>query len=454
MRIQLNRADLNAATLSWNILTSSKNRNKNYYIPTSIDDYERFDKYSARLKIHSREWILLENAVKAFDEIINRINRSSELKNVVSHKTVYMSLIKELETEISNIEKDSKNKRDFSEALESVQSSIDSKISSFDFFFPIEGLELEVAEKICCGKIEIFVFAQELRDQLIDAHFGNTDSRNPDVLAHTQEFFDQNLLNRLCVKSTAYGDYDTASKKAYKQARELINYFRFILCCFIHERVAEQMIKINLSSEAYSKNERILIRRDRDEAVILVSGHGRNPLQNFSIDRKRLENLSSDGFLDDFTAIINASSRTHLEGCILTSIYWIGEAQNESDLDVSFLKYWTAIECMFSEKEDTTKSLAKGVATVNAFSGYEFIKLEDVKNIYKDVSDLYDKRSQIIHQGLSYLADQVINESDIARICKYTVWSILSLFHLRSIGYTTMEQIRIQTNRLYTRWDT
>ncbi|NJR63062.1 MAG: hypothetical protein HC769_32305 [Cyanobacteria bacterium CRU_2_1] len=288
---------------------------------------------------------------------------------------------------------------------------------------------------------------------MIATYFGEINSQKPEVLAHTRDFFDKNFLNRLCIKSTAYGDSATANKKAYRQARELINYLRYILCLFIHDRVSEQMIKINLSFEAYGNSERTLIRRNKDNGIILVSGRGRKPLQIFPINKNRLEDLSFNGFLDDFSTIINASSQTRLEGCILTAIYWIGEAQNEADLDVSFLKYWTALECIFTGVEKPTHALAKGVATLNAFSGYEFIRSEDVKEVYKNMTKLYDKRSDIIHRGMNYLANQVINEADISKICKYTAWSILSLFHLRSIGYTSMQEVGDQINRLYSQWN-
>ena len=453
MEIQLSKGDLKAATQNWNTLVNSKNKNKNYCIPTSIEEYKNFDKFAARLQIDFRDWILLENAITAFNEVFNRIYEAPELKGVASYETVYAALKKELEVEISNRNKDPKNKREFVTALESIQNSIDDKISYFDFFFVIEGLELEDLDKISYGKVEIFAFNQELCDQMIAAYSGEINSQNPEVLAHTQDFFNKNFLNRLCIKSTAYGDSDTANKKAYRQARELINYFRYILCLFVHDRVSEQMIKINLSFEAYSNSERTLIRRNKDNAIILVSGRGRKPLQKFPINKNRLEDLSFNGFLDDFSKIINASSQTQLEGCILTAIYWIGEAQNEADLDVSFLKYWTALECIFTGTEQPTHALAKGVATLNAFSGYEFIKIEDAKEVYKNMTKLYDKRSDIIHRGMNYLANQVINEADISKICKYTAWSILSLFHLRSIGYTSMQEVGDQINRLYSQWN-
>lgn len=453
MEIQLSKGDLKAATQNWNTLVNSKNKNKNYCIPTSIEEYKKFDKFAARLQIDFRDWILLENAITAFNEVFNRIFEAPELKGVVSYETIYAALKKELEVEISNRNKDPKSKREFVSALASILNSIDDKISCFDFFFVVEGLELENLDKISCGKVEIFAFNQELCDQMIAAYSGEIDSQKPEVLAHTRDFFNKNFLNRLCIKSTAYGDSATANKKAYRQARELINYLRYILCLFVHDRVSEQMIRINLSFEAYGNSERTLIRRNKDNGIILVSGRGRKPLQSFPINKNRLEDLSFYGFLDDFSTIINASSQTQLEGCILTAIYWIGEAQNEADLDVSFLKYWTALECIFTGAEQPTHALAKGVATLNAFSSYEFIRIEDVKEVYKNMTKLYDKRSDIIHRGMNYLANQVINEADISKICKYTAWSILSLFHLRSIGYMSMQEVGDQINRLYSQWN-
>ena len=65
--------------------------------------------------------------------------------------------------------------------------------------------------------------------------------------------------------------------------------------------------------------------------------------------------------------------------------------------------------------------------------------------IYKNMKKLYNKRSDIIHRGMSYL----VSEADISEICKYAAWSILSLMHLRSIKYTTMNEVNHHINRLY-----
>jgi hypothetical protein len=450
MKIQLSECDLRAAKQNWNILANTNNRSKNYSIPSSAEEYLKYDKFTTRLKINSQEWFLLENAITAFNEIINRIYGLSELKRVVARETVYIALKKELEAEIVNRGKDPKCKRDFNDALESIQHYIDEEVSYFDFYFAVEGLNLEDIGKISYDKVQILGFNQELCDQIIAAFFGEIDSVNPEELLHKQDFFKNYFLNRLCIRFTAYGDSDTANKKAHRQARELVNFFRYIICLLMHDRISEHIARINFAFETHGNDAVVLVKEFKTNSISIAYGRRRKPLQTFTIDKNRLEDLSLNCFMNDFFKILNATSQTQLEGCILTSIYWIGEAQNEFDLDISFLRYWTALECIFTRGKDDkiTRNLSISVAILNTFSVYNFIRIEESKNARKNIINLYKKRSLIIHQGMNYIDNQVINKADISLICKYTACSILSLFYLRSIGYTSMHEIDDQINRL------
>jgi len=454
MKIQLAKRDFRAIELTWNILSNIKNKDKNYYINPTPEESSKLGQ-KPQLQINFRIWMLREHTIKSLSEVVEKIYRSVDLKNTVSYETVYENVKKILEDEITSREQNLASKRDFSEILENIEKSINSKLSHFEFFFAIEGLllEFERPKKINCGNVEIFVFDQEFSDYLTKPCFEEADKQNLDWIKDVQEFLSENFLGHVCVKAITYGDAAIAKKQAYKQVRDLINYFRYILCLFFYEKISEQMIKINLLSEVYSNGEKVLIRRAENDHVSLSQGRGRRPLQTFNINVKKLQDIRVNGFLDDFIEIINASSLTELEGCILTAVYWIGEAQNESDLDIAFLKYWTALECIFSEKEDTTKSLAKGVATIITFSNYDFARIEDTNKIYKDVVSLYKRRSDIIHRGMNYLADKVISEVDVSKICKYAAWSILNLFDLRSIGYTTTDQIKEKNAELYAKLD-
>ncbi|MBD1842782.1 hypothetical protein H6F89_05030 [Cyanobacteria bacterium FACHB-63] len=450
MEIRLPKKNHRTSSLNWDKLSSAKHRFKYYRIPTTIEEFSQYDQHRIELQVNSRAWFLLDEAEQAFNKIVEKIHLSPDVLGVASYQTVYTAIKEQLQIELGNREIDPSNKRDFAQVLEIVQNTINSKISSFDFFFAIDGIDLKDHELINCGKVELFSFKKQLHDQLIKLHLKETTNQDSTRIQRVQDFFDENFLDRVCVKSSAYGDSEIAGRRAYKQVKEVINYFRFIVCVFAHTRITQQIVRINISSESYSNNERTIINRDRDSAIILVSGRGRKPLQKLTIDVNLFQDLTSNGFLEDFVEIINASSQTELEGRILTAIYWIGEAQNEPDLDVAFLKYWTALECIFTHSKNPTEALAKGVTVINTFSEYGFVDIEDIESIHSRIKGLYGKRSDIIHRGMNYLANQVIDEADVAEICKYTAWSILSLFSLRT-RYTTMNEVDSQISRLSTR---
>ncbi|MHC5719056.1 MAG: hypothetical protein ACYTX0_45065, partial [Nostoc sp.] len=156
--------------------------------------------------------------------------------------------------------------------------------------------------------------------------------------------------------------------------------------------------------------------------------------------------LEEKAFLNDIKTFFNNEKISQLEGCIITAIYWTGEAQNEFDRDIAFLKYWTALEVIFSNnKEDITHALCKGISITLAISNYHFIEVCEILNIYKRISKLYDRRSKIIHTGLR----ETINKLELSEICRYTSYVILSLFDFRNQGYTELREIGREIERLY-----
>ncbi|MEH2091501.1 hypothetical protein [Nostoc sp.] len=213
-----------------------------------------------------------------------------------------------------------------------------------------------------------------------------------------------------------------------------------------HERISENMMKINIASEAYIQTEYWLKRDVENNTIAYGRGRGRRHLQKFVIDNNLLNTLEEKAFLNDVKTFFNNEKLSQLEGCILTAIYWTGEAQNEFDRDMAFLKYWTALEVIFSnKKEDITHALCKGIPTTLALSNYHFIEFSEILNIYKRISKLYDRRSKIIHTGLR----ETINELELSEICRYTSYVILSLFDFRNQGYTELREIGGEIERLY-----
>ncbi len=410
-----------------------------------------------RININSQPYFLRDKhrdiLKKIVDEILSLYNkRNDERSNIVSPDTVYNSINQVIESEMTARKQSSEyNKKLFDNILfAELKQVIENEITSFEFFSIVEGIEIKNMETISCGNVELFVFEQKHCDEFTNIFHANKIPKDSEKFQETQKYFHENFLGKVCMKSTAYGDERTAIKKSYRQMREVINFFRYIICLRIHERVSENIVKINILSETYKETDVSLIKRNKDNQLSLIWGHGRKSRQKFCIDKNQMGDISFP--LEGFNQIINSdSSITEVEESILKAIYWIGEAQNEFDLDIAFIKYWTAIECMFSQ-EPITKSLAKGVTISIIFSCYQHIQdannVDDAKLIYKEIKKLYKKRCDIIHGGKTHLTQQVIDEHDISAICKYAAWSISQMFCLRSGGYVTRDKIKKEIDRL------
>jgi sulfur transfer complex TusBCD TusB component (DsrH family) len=417
---------------------------KNYFVPRTIEEYKKVDYFwSPRIKINSHEWFFSEKSKNELKQFVSCIYSIDDIQNTVIYNTVYQSTIREIEIEIiSKLE--SKPLRDFQEVLSAIFVRISEEIKRFDFFFPLEGLDLESIKEVDFGDVKIIQFDEELRSYIY-SHREQVD-KNEYLDEHILRFIDKNLLKQVVIKCSTFGDFEKAQELARFRAREVINYFRYLICVLGHERIYENLIKIDILSQAYIQGEDFLARNTNNGSIIIVSGAGRKNLEKFPINEERLRELKEKAFFDDIVGILNSKERTELEGCIITAIYWTGEAQNEFDWDVAFLKYWTALESIFSyKKEEITHSLAKGVSVLLAFGAYRFIEINDVKQVYKKISKLYKLRSKIIHRGLR----ENISELELSEICKYTSWVILSLLDLRTKGYTKLEEIDGQTTRLY-----
>jgi hypothetical protein len=235
-----------------------------------------------------------------------------------------------------------------------------------------------------------------------------------------------------------------------------------------HERIYENRVKVNLLAESYDMTENTLRININKKLISLSYGASRKPLQKLPIDSQMINELKECCFFDDWLYILSKPEKTELEKAILTAIYWVGEAQNDYIFESAYIKFWTALETLFSipdkdnmkliecpqcktsietfvDKKGITKSLSKGVAILLAFGGYRFIEINDIKKILKATEKLYDKRSKIIHKGIY----RNVTPVELADVCKYAVWSVLTCLGLRSQGYETLEQIKEETNRLY-----
>lgn len=417
---------------------------KNYQIPETIEDLKDVVIWGSKITIDSHECYLTEKAKRSLREFVDIIYSVPEMCNTLTYNTIYQETLKEIECDIQR--KIHKNDvREFVQVKNNLIQKLNESKFDYQFFFEVEGIEFQGFTNLNLGSIEFFIFNEEKKKLVVKER--NEKGVNKDFNSNISEFIDRNFLNKLCISCWAFGDFAKAEQLAKIKVRELLNFIRFLVCIHAYDRIPRNIIKINILAEAYAGNDKQLAIRKTDGAAILSGGRGRRPLQNLPITEKYIQWWREDVFLEGIIQILNSHERNEVEGIIITAIYWTGEAQNEFDREIAFLKYWTALECIFSHnKEEITHSLAKGVSILITFGGYKFSELEEIENVYKKISRLYSLRSKIVHQGML----DCVSELQLVDLCKYTSWTILSLLYLRSIGYVTMDEIDKETTRLYT----
>jgi hypothetical protein len=427
--------------LTWNTLIKPKN----YCIASTLEDLAKSFK-TPHLKINSQTWMFNDESIKKMREFTDifyfktiYINKKTE--EIATYDTIWKSIKIELELEISNIYKGIE-KRNFKDVITAIFSRMSEQIKEIDFFFILDGLEIEEINQISFGNIKIVKFDDELTDEF----YQKSSIIDTSYAEHQRKNIEDNFLNKVVMICSAFGDSDKAEKIVRSKSKELINYLRYAICVMAHERISENMIKINIASETYTQTEDFLYQEVTNNITGYSRGRGRRSLEKLTINKNLLNNLEEKVFLNEFKSFLNKEQIGELEGSIITAIYWAGEAQNEFDLDIAFLKYWTALEAIFSnEKEKITHALCKGISITLAFSRYHFIEVSETLTIYKRISYLYDKRSKIIHSGFR----QSITAQELSEICKYTSYIILSLFDFKNIGYTELKQIGRDIEKLY-----
>ena len=323
-------------------------------------------------------------------------------------------------------------------------------IDSFEIFIMLSDIKLDGLSEVSLGMSRIGNLSAEELERMISEDLSlreksGTEEQRAGFSKRIQEQFE----GRLYFATVVNGDSKTATLKANKNARKLINYFRFVICVLFHERISENLMKIGISSQMYSNMEEGLSIGRTKYGLGTFYGRGRRSMEDLVLTNQRLKNLGENAYMNKFVSILDKERPSELEGSILTAIYWTGEAQDEYDLDVAFLKYFLSMEAIFTGVDKPTHSLASRVACVNAFGGYGAVDQGSIDDEYRSLKHLYRKRSKIIHRGMSVTKDDVVTASDVAYICRLAAFSILEMLAMSSAGYDDMTKVRCRIDSLY-----
>jgi hypothetical protein len=417
---------------------------RNFLIPETIEEHKQFGIFAPRIKIEPcGECFFNEKSKLYFREFSDTIYRIPQIANSVSYNLVYQTAKSFIEKAVSDRVNHSTKADSERDIQNLIQSLIDSR-APFHFYRVVDGIKLEGIESLMIGDVELFVCTEAKEKEL--QVYRDTNNERGWFDEYIIPFFRKTYLNRVCIRTVAIGDKAKAEQIAVRKIKESLNVLRFIICMLRPETIYDNRLKINLHAEAYDVSESTMDVNLADNLISLSFGKTRKPFDTLPIDVPLLENLKQHYFFSDLLGMLTNNNRTELDENILTSIYWIGEAQNDFLSESAFVKCWTALETIFSLDEDrVTKTLGRGIPILLAFGGYRFIKLDEIEEVQKKVERLYRKRSKVVHRGLY----ESVSPMELVDVCKYATWSVLTCLGLRTKGYKELEQIRIETERLF-----
>ena len=437
----------------------------NYVIPKTVEEFKQLGGiFPAKITINSTDYYFTNKLKRALREFIDVLYNLNDIQATVSFEFAHKTTKSFIEMSISDQLINSRKPRPEKEVKKIIK-TLSLRRTVFQFYRVIDGIELKDMQSISFGDVDLLNFSK--KNMLAINKYREHNNINGFYDSYAGPFIRKNILNKICIKAIGKGDEIKAAEMAMKKIRGIISMLRFIVAILAYDRVHENRVKINLHGESYNIGDSSFRINNHDQIISLNYEASRKALQKLPLDLEMIADLKKYYFFDDWLYILSKQGKTELEEAILTAIYWIGEGQDDFSYESAFIKYWTALEALFSISDEgkksmqcpncrnhietsipddgITKSLASGVAILTAFGGYRFVETGDVKKIISIITRLYRKRSKIIHRG----SFGHVTSIELSEICKYSVWCVLTCFGLRSQGYETLKQIKEKTKRLH-----
>lgn len=230
---------------------------------------------------------------------------------------------------------------------------------------------------ITVGKVTFVLATPEVLDNLPEASF---------TKPATREHFAGSVVARIFVPA---GDSDSATANATRILQETLDCINFFAAT------------TGASSQGYIPGE-----RETGSGLTILSGGGRfvhhaflyGPAQLLPLTR-----LVGHSGLQRISKLLESDKLTKLQQRILRAFQWAGRAQVDSRREESFLLMAIALESLLLGNQ-TNENISYKVALRAAhLIGPRDISIR--KSLCRDVKDLYNRRSAIVHSGRVEVSD-------------------------------------------------
>lgn len=402
---------------------------KSLLFPQSLNDIPREHYFARELRLtENRTVFLTDSGYEHFQAVVDVLDRVDYFSSQVTYSDIWNAWRKIVERWISiGLVPESAN-----EIVEAITDIICQEIDDFTFIVPLFGSDLTSAESFALGSLTALRLSIDVLDSNGVAH------DHADVL-HLLESNRTNLWLKGNTRGTA-----AVAKARFAELTTYTVGMLAIAAASIYEwgattfRIGAVMTPEDATGRSvwFSWHE-----KDRSLTTHYASPRGQPlPLDEVLDTESDWGRIVSRGL-----AIVQSRNGTELEQAITRAVYWYSDAHRDGVLAMRLVKYWSCVEAFFSfESEDITHAVSAGLASLLVYGGFHCVPLPEYSSIKAQIVKLYGLRSRAVHRG----SHQHVTERDVGQFSQWVAWMILEMIALTERGYTTLDEVKAQTDRL------
>lgn len=349
---------------------------------------------------------LRDHAIDTFEESIKMISDFPDYIDI-SEKKIEDEYVQSLINILcSNSYTEETIKGEINRCLKELEESIE----KHRVLVPIESLKLEGISELQIGNVRFIEYdsIQEMEmsrlHEIIDNNPAIPEVQKQFEKIELEKISTESFANRVCADITVISEVEKSYAKALYEVDNAVNLLR----CYIPLLFSQgDKVQIGIYGDHnnISAGFRSLL-SIKQNGGFHCSMERFGPLEPYKMTLEKLRHLKDNCYLELLGAILakDTDLRNDLEKRIINAIRWIGTGiQNGNDCD-KLLMFIIAIECLLINRNDEGKS--SPIAERCAFL------LSDLpdrrKKIDKKIRDLYDTRSEIVHEGLTEITAEEV----------------------------------------------
>jgi len=399
---------------------------ENYVITKSIEDIK---------KLGIVPYFQINNVwVYTKDELIIKIRECVDLilselgYNYFSRQTVWEAIRNEIKFHIND-------QKTSNEHLEHILEVVKSHNQKRLFIRVVSGLFFEGVIEIKLGSWRLTLFGDNDIQNILDKETGDEEWKHI-----IEKHLSDNFKGKLCLFVEAQGDEEKAKYKADKTAKYIINTLRYFICLhltnngFPHEAgIFMDQPEINRLFPFFSFN--------LEKGSSTIHRLGYNSRQEYVLTEENLKVIRTNWNAEKVWLFIERDDLTDLEASIVSAISWLGDAHQERDTNIAYIKYWVAIEALITgyEKGDRLNFRLKNAIPLMLS---QIIKDIPTKT---EVDSAYALRSKVIHSGYN----DIVALKDLNKVCKWATGCIAVCMSLCNLNYESRQQVEDQLKEVY-----